>query len=67
MALMVPESISSSASQGEQILYRILREKLPDDFLVWYKQVVESNYIDFLIIAPNFGLLIIQVITWYPK
>ncbi|MCC5608352.1 AAA family ATPase [Nostoc sp. CHAB 5834] len=67
MALMVPESISSSASQGEQILYRILREKLPDDFLVWYKQVVESNYIDFLIIAPNFGLLIIQVITWYPS
>ncbi|MDZ8257889.1 hypothetical protein [Nostoc sp. ChiQUE01b] len=67
MALMVPESISSSASQGEQILYRILCEKLPDDFLVWYKQVVESNYIDFLIIAPNFGLLIIQVITWYPS
>jgi hypothetical protein len=54
MALMVPESISSSASQGEQILYKILREKLPDDFLVWYKQVVESNFIDFLIIAPNF-------------
>ncbi|MEH2199144.1 3'-5' exonuclease [Nostoc sp.] len=67
MALMVPESISSSASQGEQILYKILREKLPDDFLVWYKQVVESNYIDFLIIAPNFGLLIIQVMTWYPS
>ncbi|MHC5733664.1 3'-5' exonuclease [Nostoc sp.] len=67
MALMIPESISSSASQGEQILHKILREKLPDYFLVWYKQVVESNYIDFLIIAPNFGLLIIQVITWYPS
>jgi superfamily I DNA and RNA helicase len=65
MALMIPESISSNSSQGEINLFRILSNKLPDNSYVWHKQIIYGSNIDFLILAPNFGLLIIQVITHY--
>lgn len=65
MDLIVPESISSTASQGEQILYKIFRDKLPDNFLVYYKQNTLNSCVDFIIIAPNLGLLLIDVISWY--
>ncbi|MBX9254384.1 hypothetical protein H1Q63_10590 [Desmonostoc muscorum CCALA 125] len=67
MALMVPESISSNASQGEQILYKIFREKLSNDFFIWYGHIALENRLDFLIIAPNLGVLILEVIPWYPS
>jgi len=67
MALMVPESIPSSASQGEKTLYGILRDYLPNDFYVWYEPKVKGLYPDFIIFGPGLGLLIIEVKGWYAK
>jgi superfamily I DNA and RNA helicase len=65
MALMVPDSIPSKASEGEKTLYNILRDKLPDDFYVWYEPKVKGYYPDFIILGPGLGLLIIEVKGWY--
>lgn len=36
MAIMIPETIPSTASQGEQKLFAILRDRSDDTFLVWH-------------------------------
>lgn len=64
MALMIPDTIPSKASQGEKTLYSILREQLPDDFLVWYEPIVNKLCPDFVILGSTFGLLIIEVKGW---
>ena len=64
MALMVPGSIPSKASQGEKTLYSILRDCLPDDFLVWYEPQIEGLLPDFVILSPTFGLLVLEVKGW---
>jgi hypothetical protein len=66
MALTIPETISSEASQGEQRLFHILKAKLPEDFTVWHEPRLQGNlYPDFTILSPTFGLLIIEVKGWY--
>lgn len=64
---MLPESISLNYSQGEINLFQLLSNQLPDDFHVWHKQIIYGKNIDFLILSPNFGILIIQVISYYPN
>jgi hypothetical protein len=65
MAQMIPEAIPAKASQGEQLIFNTLRDKLPDDFLVWYEPRVKTFYPDFLILGPSFGVLILEVKGWY--
>ena len=66
MAQTIPDTIPSSASQGEKRLFHILRTKLPEKFIVWYEPRLERNlYPDFTILSPTFGLLIIEVKGWY--
>jgi hypothetical protein len=66
MALTIPETIPSKASQGEKRLFNILQSKLPDNFTVWYEPRLQNNlYPDFIILSPTFGLLIIEVKGWY--
>lgn len=66
MALTIPETIPSTASQGEQRLFQILKTKLPNDFIVWYEPWLQRNlYPDFTILSPTFGLLIIEVKGWF--
>ncbi len=65
MALMVPDTIPSKASQGEKLLFKILSTQLPDDFIVWYEPRVNDLYPDFIILGPEFGLLVLEVKGWY--
>lgn len=65
MAIVIPDSISSKASEGEKTLYYTLRDNLPDDYLVWYEPRVNTLYPDFIILSPTLGLLIIEVKGWY--
>ncbi|MFG6105408.1 3'-5' exonuclease [Leptothoe sp. EHU-05/26/07-4] len=65
MALIIPDTIPSKASQGEKLLFDILSTQLPDDFIVWYEPQVNDLYPDFIIIGPEFGLLILEVKGWY--
>lgn len=64
MATMIPESIPAKASQGEKTVFGILRDKLPDDFIVWYEPLIKMLYPDFVILSPTFGLLILEVKGW---
>ena len=65
MALMIPDSIRPDASQGEKTLYATLRDRLPDDFLVWYEPEIKGFYPDFVVLSPSFGLLVLEVKGWY--
>lgn len=64
MALMVPDSVPSKASQGEKRLYKILHYELPDDCYVWYEPRVKGLYPDFIILGPTLGLLVLEVKGW---
>jgi hypothetical protein len=61
MAQMLPEFIQAKASQGEKKLFAVLRDRLPDDFIVWYEPQVKGLHPDFIVLGPNFGLLVIEV------
>ncbi len=65
MAVMIPDSIPDKASVGEKKLYTVLRDRLPDDFLVLYEPIVSDLYPDFIILGSAFGLLIVEVKGWY--
>ncbi len=64
MAEMIPEKIPSKASKGEQRLFSIL-SKLPDDCIVYYEALVNRKNPDFIVIIPQYGVLIIEVKGWY--
>jgi len=65
VAVMIPDSIPDKASVGEKKLYNVLRDRLPDDFLVLYEPIVSDLYPDFIILGSAFGLLIVEVKGWY--
>lgn len=67
MAMMIPFSIPNKASQGEKRLYNILKNKLSDNFYVWYEPRIDGRYPDFIILSPDFGLLVIEVKGWSPN
>lgn len=54
----------SQPSQGEKTLLGILRDRLPDDFIVWHNPTVEGREPDFIIFGQAFGLLVIEVKGW---
>ncbi len=64
MAEMIPEKIPSKASKGEQRLFGILSQ-LPDDCIVYYEALVNRRNPDFIVIIPQYGVLIIEVKGWY--
>lgn len=65
MAQMVPDKIPDKASQGEQQLFATLRDRLPEDYIVWYEPTINRLLPDFLVLGPAFGLLILEVKGWY--
>jgi len=67
MALILPDSLPSRASQGEKTLYKILAENLSNEFYVWYEPNAQGCLPYFTILAPKFGLLFIKVVNWFPN
>jgi len=65
MAQMIPDRLPSRASAGEGKLFDALK-KLPDDYLVYYEPIIADRYPDFIIIAPDLGLMVIEVKGWRP-
>lgn len=65
MAITIPSSIPNKASAGEKKLFTVLAKKLPDTFRVWYEPFVNERRPDFIILGPEFGLLVIEVKGWY--
>lgn len=61
MAIIVPEVIKSTATAGERILFRTLKEYLPDDYIVHYEPNINGFRPDFVIIGPDLGVLVLEV------
>ncbi|WP_421659572.1 3'-5' exonuclease [Leptothermofonsia sp. ETS-13] len=52
-------------ARGEKRLFDILQRSLPDSFIVWYEPQVNNLYPDFIVLGPDFGLLVLEVKGWY--
>lgn len=65
MAVLIPDSCPSKATLGEKRVYALLRDALPDEFIVWYEPVVAGRHPDFSLLAADFGLLMLEVKGWY--
>lgn len=64
MAEFIPDRLPSRATRGEERTYALLR-KLPDDYLVYYEPNIDNRHPDFIVIAPDLGVIIIEVKGWY--
>ncbi|MCT7969984.1 NERD domain-containing protein [Laspinema sp. D1] len=67
MAAIVPDAVPAKASQGEKKVFKLLRDELPDDFLVYYEPSVNGLYPDFVVVGPTFGVLVLEVKGWSAK
>ena len=63
---MIPDRVPSDASKGEKRIFSIL-QNLPDNCIVYHENNCTGSYVDFIVISPNLGLLIIEVKGWYAK
>lgn len=61
MAFTVPETIRSSATTGERLLFKTLKEYLPDDYIVYYEAEILGKRPDFVIIGPDIGIVVLEV------
>ncbi|MFD0048952.1 3'-5' exonuclease [Actinomycetes bacterium NPDC127524] len=61
MAITIPESIRSSATAGERLLFQTLKSYLPDDYIVYYEAEIQGKRPDFIIIGPDLGIVVLEV------
>jgi hypothetical protein len=66
MATIIPDWIPSKATQGEKDTFELLK-KLPDDYWVYYEPNINNKLPDFIIIAPDLGVIILEVKSWRLK
>ena len=66
MAEMVPDRLPSRASKGEERVFGLLKN-LPDDYVVYFEPIIENRYPDFIVIAPDLRILVIEVKGWYAR
>lgn len=68
MAEMIPETLAGSVNPtaGERRIFDLLRDCLlpHDDYIVWYEPKSARRLPDFLVWAPQWGLLLIEVKDW---
>ncbi len=64
MAIMIPDGVLSGSSRGEQLVFGLL-QRLPQEYIVFYEPRFAKKAPDFVIIAPDIGVLVIEVKGWY--
>src|SRR5512138_1979884 len=64
MAECIPDRLSAKASRGEERTFALLK-KLPDDYLIYYEPNIDNRHPDFIVIAPDLGVIIIEVKGWH--
>lgn len=64
MAECIPDRLPSRASKGEERTFHILK-KLPDNYLIYYEPNIANRRPDFIVIAPDLGVIVIEVKGWY--
>jgi len=48
-------------------MFKIFRDALPDEFLVWHEPSTLTRKPDFILLSPNYGLLVVEVKDWNPE
>ncbi len=66
MATLIPDPISGNSTLGERELAR-RRRRLPDDWIVYFEPRIGGLKPDFVILAPELGVLVIEVKDWQMK
>jgi hypothetical protein len=61
MAITIPETIRTSATAGERLLFRTLKTFLPDDYIVYFEPEIQGRRPDFVIIGPDLGIVVLEV------
>lgn len=61
MAITIPETIRSTATAGERLLFRTLKTFLPDDYIIYYEPEIMGRRPDFIIIGPDLGIVVLEV------
>lgn len=63
---MIPETIAArpGATAGERKVFVALRDRLPEDYLVYYEISVKGRYPDFIVVGPDLGLVVLEVKDW---
>jgi superfamily I DNA/RNA helicase len=61
LAYTLPETIRSSATAGERLLFHTLKTYLPDDYIVYYEPEIHGKRPDFVIIGPDLGIIVLEV------
>lgn len=61
MAICIPETIRRTATTGERLVFRTLKNYLPDDYIVYYEPDIKGVRPDFVIIGPDIGLIVLEV------
>ncbi|GLI84203.1 DNA helicase [Rossellomorea marisflavi] len=61
MAYTIPETIRTSATAGERLLFRTLKTYLPDDYIVYYEPEIHGKRPDFVVIGPDLGFVVLEV------
>lgn len=67
MAIMIPETIPNNSTAGEKRLFKLLRSHLPENWVVYYEASIDNNYPDYIILAPELGLLVLEVKDFKPS
>ncbi len=62
MCITIPTTLSSSVSRGENLLWSTLKERLSDDFILYYEPEIDNLNPDFILVGKNFGILILELI-----
>src|SRR5690625_2499594 len=61
MATTVPETIGRSATAGERLLFRTLKNYLPEDYIVYYEPEIHGKCPDIVVVGPDVGLIVLEV------
>jgi len=67
MAIMIPNKIETFCNDqhGEIKTYIYLKNTLPDDhYVFWHLKTPDGGELDFLIISPDIGLVVLEVKDW---
>lgn len=61
MAYSVPETIKTTATAGERLMFHTLKHCLPDDYIVYYEPEIHGRHPDFVILGPDLGMVVLEV------
>lgn len=68
MALIVPNIAPRTSTTGERLLFNVFKRYFNDDYFIWYEPTIFGKKIsfrpDFLLLAKNAGIIVVEVKDW---